>query len=49
MLHVHRAERADGLVEALRGLLAEAPDDPRAVRYAPLAAHLLAGTPRVPV
>ena len=28
MLHVHRAERADGLVEALRGLLAEPLDDP---------------------
>ena len=28
MLHVHRAERADGLVEALRGLLAEPPADP---------------------
>ena len=28
MLHVHRAERADGLVEALRGLLAIAPPDP---------------------
>jgi exodeoxyribonuclease V gamma subunit len=28
MLHVHRAERADGLVEALRALLAEPPDDP---------------------
>ena len=28
MLHVHRAERADGLVEALGGLLADPPDDP---------------------
>ncbi len=28
MLHVHRAERADGLVEALRDLLAQPPDDP---------------------
>ena len=28
MLHVHRAERADGLVEALRGLLAEPLADP---------------------
>jgi exodeoxyribonuclease V gamma subunit len=28
MLHVHRAERADGLVEALRALLAEPPADP---------------------
>ena len=28
MLHVHRAERADGLVEALRGLLAEPSGDP---------------------
>src|SRR5215211_7056311 len=28
MLHVHRAERADGLVDALRGLLAEPPADP---------------------
>ena len=28
MLHVHRAERADGLVEALRGLLAAPPADP---------------------
>jgi len=28
MLHVHRAERADGLVEALRALLAEPPEDP---------------------
>src|SRR3954452_13159212 len=27
MLHVHRSERADGLVEALRGMLAEAPAD----------------------
>ena len=28
MLHVHRAERADGLVDALRELLAAPPDDP---------------------
>src|SRR4051812_31962757 len=28
MLHVHRAERADGLVEALCDLLADAPADP---------------------
>ncbi|MEA2170454.1 MAG: exodeoxyribonuclease gamma subunit, partial [Solirubrobacteraceae bacterium] len=28
MLHIHRAERADGLVEALARLLAEAPSDP---------------------
>ena len=28
MLHIHRAERADGLVEALRALLAEPPADP---------------------
>src|SRR5262245_51181120 len=28
MLHVHRSDRADGLVEALRGLLAEPPADP---------------------
>ena len=28
VLHVHRAERADGLVEALSGLLAAAPRDP---------------------
>ena len=28
MLHVHRAERADGLADALRALLAEPPGDP---------------------
>ena len=28
MLHVHRAERADALVEALRALLTEPPEDP---------------------
>src|SRR3954463_12154179 len=28
MLHVHRAERADGLVAALSGLLARPPQDP---------------------
>src|SRR4051794_26709179 len=28
MLHLHRSERADGLVEALRGLLAAPLDDP---------------------
>ena len=28
MLHIHRAERADGLVEALGALLAEPPSDP---------------------
>jgi exodeoxyribonuclease V gamma subunit len=28
MLHLHRSDRADGLVEALRALLAEPPDDP---------------------
>src|SRR5919202_1990903 len=28
MLHVHRAERADGLVDALSGLLARPPQDP---------------------
>ena len=28
MLHVHRSDRADGLIEALRALLAEPPDDP---------------------
>ena len=28
MLHIHRAERADGLVRALAGLLAEPPEDP---------------------
>jgi exodeoxyribonuclease V gamma subunit len=30
MLHVHRSERADGLVAALAGVLAEPPDDPMA-------------------
>src|SRR3954453_15686655 len=30
MLHVHRAERADGLVAALSGLLAKPPQDPLA-------------------
>ena len=30
MLHLHRAERADGLVAALGGLLAVPPDDPLA-------------------
>ena len=28
MLHIHRAERADGLVDALAALLAEPPPDP---------------------
>ena len=28
MLHIHRSDRADGLVEALRDLLAQAPADP---------------------
>src|SRR3954447_20467869 len=28
MLHVHRSDRADGLIAALRDLLAEPPDDP---------------------
>ena len=28
MLHIHRAERADALVEALRALLAQPPADP---------------------
>ncbi|HEX2412075.1 MAG TPA: exodeoxyribonuclease V subunit gamma [Solirubrobacteraceae bacterium] len=28
MLHIHRAERADGLIEALSDLLADPPDDP---------------------
>src|SRR4051794_25705828 len=28
MLHVHRSDRADGLIEALRGLLAEPAADP---------------------
>ena len=28
MLHVHRSDRADGLIEALRALLAEPPADP---------------------
>ena len=28
MLHIHRAERADGLIEALGGLLADPPADP---------------------
>ncbi|HEY3021462.1 MAG TPA: exodeoxyribonuclease V subunit gamma, partial [Solirubrobacteraceae bacterium] len=28
MLHIHRAERADGLVEALRAILADPPADP---------------------
>jgi exodeoxyribonuclease V gamma subunit len=28
VLHVHRAERSDGLVEALRALLSQPPDDP---------------------
>ncbi|MEA2287788.1 MAG: exodeoxyribonuclease gamma subunit, partial [Solirubrobacteraceae bacterium] len=28
MLHIHRAERADGLVQALRGVLADPPADP---------------------
>ncbi len=28
MLHIHRAERADGLADALGGLLAEPPEDP---------------------
>ena len=28
MLHVHRSDRADGLIEALRGLFAEPPPDP---------------------
>src|SRR4051794_38174600 len=28
VLHIHRAERADALVDALRALLAETPDDP---------------------
>ena len=30
MLHVHRSERADGLVEALAAVLADPPDDPMA-------------------
>jgi exodeoxyribonuclease V gamma subunit len=30
VLHVHRAERADGLVQALAALLAQPPDDPMA-------------------
>jgi exodeoxyribonuclease V gamma subunit len=30
MLHVHRSERADGLVDALAGVLAVPPDDPMA-------------------
>ena len=28
MLHIHRAERADGLVDALRGLLVDPLPDP---------------------
>src|SRR3954469_16778053 len=28
MLHVHRSDRADGLIDALRALLAEPPADP---------------------
>ncbi len=28
MLHVHRSDRADGLIEALRALLAAPPADP---------------------
>ena len=28
MLHVHRSDRADGLIEALRALLAVPPEDP---------------------
>ena len=28
MLHIHRAERADGLVLALRAILADPPEDP---------------------
>jgi len=28
MLHIHRSERADGLVLALRGILADPPEDP---------------------
>jgi uncharacterized protein len=39
----------DRFLALAQDLLAEAPDDPRRVRYAPLVAHLLAGTPRVPV
>jgi predicted TIM-barrel fold metal-dependent hydrolase len=39
----------DRFLALAQELLAETPDDPRRVRYAALTAHLLAGTPRVPV
>src|SRR3954452_14408734 len=36
MLHIHRAERADGLVAALREVLAEPPGDPFATEVVAL-------------
>jgi hypothetical protein len=39
----------DGYLALAQELLVETPDQPLRVRYAALAAHLLAGTPRVPV
>jgi exodeoxyribonuclease V gamma subunit len=39
MLHIHRAERADGLVEALRELTAEPPPDPFAPEVVAVPTH----------